>query len=89
MSRGWLQENCKVRGLVHFSVIAISLAGRRRSENMYLSPSLLDFAVLLGWLRNGWDPSIMWHCLEENSFHPPEHLETLRCSLAPRSYRRY
>ena len=34
------RENCKVRGLVHFSVIAAYYSQQMSTENMYLTPSL-------------------------------------------------
>jgi hypothetical protein len=40
------QENCKVRGLVHFSAERLSIAARTLAENMDLSPlrSTLQFS---------------------------------------------
>jgi hypothetical protein len=43
-----VQENfCKVRGLVHFSAKQLALIEKRLTENMDLSPSCQDFAILL------------------------------------------
>jgi hypothetical protein len=41
------QENCKVRGLVHFSAHTYSNGLYVLAENMDLTPSRQDFAVLL------------------------------------------